>query len=275
MSDPHACCARCASTGRRLTHTFAPFFRFAQNFREYELDDYELPSRGTQQQQQQQQHAPNSEATATLIGALGLGFAGQAGPEGAPMSRERFAAALQRAARDPLVIEKAFAQYLAFVGTDGSDNSEAAANAGEEQADAVGMSRGDVEADRGGALLPDPHVAPAASGRSSAQSAGPVDALEQLRAYQGQQNAAPPPAPAMPLNTPPKMDALEQLRAFQQGPPPSLAGGADRRRGGGAGGLAALGLGAMASPPPPQQQQQQSGQNLVDKLAAMMQQQQH
>ena len=189
------------------------------------------------------------------------------------MSRERFAAALQRAARDPLVIEKAFAQYLAFV-SDGSGDSEAAANAGEEQADAVEMSRGDSEGDSGGALLPDPHVA----SRSSGQSAGPLDALEQLRAFQGQQNAAPPspapaPAPIMPLNTPPKMDALEQLRAFQQGPPPSLAGGADRRRGVAAGGLAALGHGALAFPPPPQQQQQ-SGQNLVDKLAAMMQQQQ-
>jgi F0F1-type ATP synthase membrane subunit c/vacuolar-type H+-ATPase subunit K len=270
--------------------------RFATNFTECDLDDYDLPAgAGSRGKGGQQPHAPDSAATASLIGALGVGIGAAGGVDGAPMTRERFAAALQRAARDPLVIEKAFTQYLAFV-TDGGVNDDAA-DVAEAEGSPAGVNgsteqssqgAGDAFGIPGGPLIPDTAaatVAPAAVAAplSSGPSPDPIDALEQLRKFQEQQNAATPapaPAPAVPLDNQPKMDALEQLRAFQQGPPPSL-GGADGSSAGGArggvGGLAALGLGgALGSPlgqsQPPQQPH--SGQNLVDKLAAMMQQQQ-
>ncbi len=271
-------------------HAHWPVCRFATNFTECDLDEYDLPSgAGSRGKGAQQQHAPDSAATASLIGALGVGIGAAGGVDGAPMTRERFAAALQRAARDPLVIEKAFAQYLAFV-TDGGVNDDAAdvVDAEESAADVNGSEeQGRQVAGKdfgigGGPLIPD-NAAATVAPFSSGPSSGPVDALEQLRKFQEQQNAAAPapsPAATVPLNNPPKMDALEQLRAFQQGPPPSLGGagslsaGGARIRGGSVGGLAALGLGGPLGQGQ-EPQQPQSGQNLVDKLAAMMQQQQH
>ena len=257
-------------------HAHWPVCRFATNFTECELDDYDLPAgTGSQGKVVRQQHAPDSAATASLIGALGVGIAAAGGVDGAPMTRERFAAALQRAARDPLVIEKAFAQYLAFV-TDGGVNDDAAdvvdaaesgadVNGSEEQG---GQGAGKAVGIGGGPLIPD-NAAAAVAPLSSGPSSGPVDALEQLRKFQEQQNAAAPapsPAATVSLNSQPKMDALEQLRAFQQGPPPSLGGadsstaGGARTRGGAVGGLAALGLGGSVGSPlgqgqPPQQPQ--------------------
>ena len=62
---------------------------------------------------------PSAAATESLIGALGMSIAASgAGGEdggGAAMSRARFAAALLRAAQDPVVIDQAFAQYQEFV----------------------------------------------------------------------------------------------------------------------------------------------------------------
>ena len=69
-----------------------------------------LPSQSSQ---------PSAAATESLIGALGMSIAASgAGGEdggGAAMSRARFAAALLRAAQDPVVIDQAFAQYQEFV----------------------------------------------------------------------------------------------------------------------------------------------------------------
>ena len=187
--------------------------RFATNFTESDLDDYDLPASGSSRGKgAQQQHAPNSAATASLIGALGVGIGAAGGVDGAPMTRERFAAALQRAARDPLVIEKAFAQYLAFV-TDGGVNDDAtdAAHAEESPADVNGSEEqggqdaGDAFGVAGGPLIPGTApaaVAPTAVAAplSSGPSPGPVDALEQLR-VPGTAESGTGSAPAMSLDS--------------------------------------------------------------------------
>ena len=115
----------------RCTHQLA--HRWARRFSAHsaECDDYgsgasgggdsiiSALAGGGMQPLPSQSSQPSAAATESLIGALGMSIAASgAGGEdggGAAMSRARFAAALLRAAQDPVVIDQAFAQYQEFV----------------------------------------------------------------------------------------------------------------------------------------------------------------